>query len=566
MLTHLVIRDLAVIERLSLKLAPGLNVLTGKTGAGKSVVVDALDFLRGARRFRARVRAGASSGSVEGSFVPGPELALRLEAVLARHGLPFQGEVQLSRRLDASGRTRCTLQGRSVPRGALAEVGEQLIEICGQHESQGLRTPSAQLAALDRFAGLTAEVQRFGELHAERKRLAAQLAGLEQRRKELLRRRELVEYQLTELTECCLPDYLEMRRRVEEARSVAEVEGLVDEVRELLELGDGAASERLGWALKRVRTRVTVAPGCVEAWTRVEERLLHALDAVHDAFLAASDLVPSSTLDAGELDLASRQLEVIERLARKYGRRPEELEGLEQELRGELEEAERLEEQVPELQQELSDLTERTEAMAAALHEKRLAAANALEATLAEELAALGLPQARLTVGVTAAPLCASGSSRVELSFQANPGLCPAPLARAASGGELARVLLALRASTRTAEGVAVFDEIDAGAGGHEAERIGERLLRASRSAQVLCVTHWPQVAAFADAHWLAHKSSGPVTRTLVARIDDDARLEELSRMLGGDSGSARRHAAHLLEQAQSKGRVALEQAARSAA
>ena len=111
-----------------------------------------------------------------------------------------------------------------------------------------------------------------------------------------------------------------------------------------------------------------------------------------------------------------------------------------------------------------------------------------------------------------------------------------------------------------------MFDEIDAGAGGHEAERIGERLLRASRSAQVLCVTHWPQVAAFADAHWLAHKSSGPVTRTLVARIDDDARLEELSRMLGGDSGSARRHAAHLLEQAQSKGRVALELAARSAA
>lgn len=562
MLTHLVIRDLAVIEHLSLELAPGLNVLTGKTGAGKSVVVDALDFLRGARRFRARVRTGAAWGSVEGRFVPGPELAARLEAVLARHGLPFRGEVLLGRRLDASGRTRCTLQGQAVPRGVLAEVGELLVEICGQHESQGLRTPAAQLAALDRFAGLTADVQRFAELYAERKRVAARLAGVEQRRRELLRRRELVEYQLTELTECSLADYAEMRRRVEEARSAAEVEKLADEVRELLELGEGAASERIGWALKRVR----MARGGAEAWVRLEERLLGALDAVHEAFVAASDLVPSSTLDAIELDVASRQIEVIERLARKYGRRPEELEGLEQELREELEEAERLEARQPELQQELDDLVERTEAMAAALHEKRQAAASALEATLAEELVALGLPQARLTVEVTTAPLSPSGTSRVDLSFQANPGLCPAPLARAASGGELARVLLAVRASARIAEGVAVFDEIDAGAGGHEAERIGERLLRASRSAQVLCVTHWPQVAAFADAHWLVHKSSGPVAHTRVERIDGEARLEELSRMLGGDAGSARRHAVHLLEHARSPGRVALEVMARSAA
>src|SRR5690606_28786455 len=224
-----------------------------------------------------------------------------------------------------------------------------LVEICGQHESQGLRTPAAQLAALDRFAGLTADVQRFAELYAERKRVAARLAGVEQRRRELLRRRELVEYQLTELTECSLADYAEMRRRVEEARSAAEVEKLADEVRELLELGEGAASERIGWALKRVR----MARGGAEAWVRLEERLLGALDAVHEAFVAASDLVPSSTLDAIELDVASRQIEVIERLARKYGRRPEELEGREQELREELEEAERLEARQPELQQEL---------------------------------------------------------------------------------------------------------------------------------------------------------------------------------------------------------------------
>lgn len=206
-----------------------------------------------------------------------------------------------------------------------------------------------------------------------------------------------------------------------------------------------------------------------------------------------------------------------------------------------------LEEEIPELERAAAALREEAEKAAAALHERRARGARRLEDAVAQELALLCLPGAALGVQVQAAALSPSGATQVELQFSANPGHPAAPLGRVASGGELSRVLLALKVASRHGQGTAVFDEIDAGAGGHVAERIGERLRHAARSAQVICVTHWPQVAAFADAHWVVCKS-GAVAATRVRRVEGDERLDELSRMLGGRRRSARSHAAHLLE------------------
>jgi len=548
MLSHLTIRDLAVVEEACLELSPGLNVLTGETGAGKSVIVDALELLRGAPRPRARVREGAATGSVEAQFLPSPEARARLLPVLEKYDLGLHDELILGRRLEAGGRTRAYVQGRLVPRHVLAEVGEELVEICGQHESHSLRSAAAQLAALDRFAGLGAEVERFAAVYGSAKAAAARLDEAIERRRRAAARRDLVEFQLAELSSCAGFDYREGRRRLELADSAAQLEALAAEIQQLLEDGEGAAAERLGWLLKRTRLLAKDPAWATEPQLGVLEGcLLRALDGVQEASRVAAALMARECPDAGELDRLNQQLAEIERLARKHRRAPEELGSFAAELGEELTRFQDLEEEIPELERAAAALREEAEKAAAALHERRARGARRLEDAVAQELALLCLPGAALGVQVQAAALSPSGATQVELQFSANPGHPAAPLGRVASGGELSRVLLALKVASRHGQGTAVFDEIDAGAGGHVAERIGERLRHAARSAQVICVTHWPQVAAFADAHWVVCKS-GAVAATRVRRVEGDERLDELSRMLGGRRRSARSHAAHLLE------------------
>jgi DNA repair protein RecN (Recombination protein N) len=557
MLTHLTIRDLAVIEEASLEFGAGLNVLTGETGAGKSVIVDALELLRGVPRSRARVREGASSASVEAQFLPGPDAVAALVPLLEKYDLPWQDELVLARRIDVSGRTRSYVQGRLVPRQVLTEIGEQLIEICGQHESHALRSPGAQLAALDRFAGMTGAVDEFAVLYGALRSARARLEVLVQRRAELQARRELVEFQLGELAQCPRIDYLDSRQRVELARSVAELEGLAGEVAQLLTEGEDAVAARVAWLSKRAGLLLGgVDHAGDHELGRLQESLSALLDGVHDAVRAAAALAQRASLEPGELEQLEHQLAEIERLARKHRARPEELSQLEERLRGELDQTAHLEQEERGLRAEVEALHMRAEQSAARLHEARQSAARALERAVAEELGALCLAGASVELAVEPAPLSATGATQVTLRFSGSPGLPPAPLGRVASGGELSRVLLALKVASRHGTGTAVFDEIDAGAGGLVAERIGERLRHAALHAQVLCVTHWPQVAAHADAHLRVHKASvraagGVVARSSVERVEGERRVEELSRMLGGSGRSARGHAQHLLEVAQ---------------
>ncbi len=565
MITHLTIENLAVVEAASLELRPGLNVLTGETGAGKSVIVDALELLRGAQRSRARLRDGAASALVEAVFLPSRETRQRLASVFEKHDLPLEEEIILGRRLESSGRTRSYVQGRLVPLGVLSEVGEELVEICGQHESHKLRTPAAQLAALDAWGDLSAEVASFSQSYDEFRGVEVRLESLRARQAELERRRDFLSYQLSELSGASVSGYSEARRRLDAARGTAELWETCAEVVQVLADGDDAVQGRVAWLARRVGFlgggRAAAlredAEGAEASGAEVDGELgvlRDALGTIDDALsravVAARSLSAYGALESGELEAIEQTVSEVERLARKHRRRPEELETLALELGRELAELEGLEAELPRLELEVRERRAEVERVALLLHGARLEAARRLGAAITAELEALCFTGASLEVRVAQAALGALGVSAVELFFRANPGQAPAPLGRVASGGELSRVLLALRAVSRHGGGLSVFDEIDAGAGGHVAERIGERLRLAARSGQVLCVTHWPQVAAHADGHFVVQKSSGENTFSLVARVEGELRVDELSRMLGGSRASARSHASHLLSAA----------------
>jgi DNA repair protein RecN (Recombination protein N) len=270
-------------------------------------------------------------------------------------------------------------------------------------------------------------------------------------------------------------------------------------------------------------------------------------DALERAVRAARVLSMESAVEPGELEALEQLVDEAQRLAHKHRRRPDELATIVEGFERELADLESLETDVPRLELESVQRGAEVGKLAARLHEARVSAAARLGSAITGELEALCLTGATLDVRAFAAPLGPQGATSVELAFCPNPGQLPAPLGRIASGGELSRVLLALRVASRHAGGLAVFDEIDAGAGGHVAERIGERLRSAARSGQVLCVTHWPQVAAHAEAHFLVQKLGGENTVSRVARLQGEERLDELSRMLGGNRSSARSHAGHLL-------------------
>ncbi len=555
MLTHLTISNLAVVESASLELSPGLNVLTGETGAGKSVIVDALALLRGGARSRARVRDGASSALVEAQIVPSSELLERLAPIFERYDLKLEEEIIVSRRIETSGRTRSYVQGRLVPLSVLAELGEELVEICGQHESHAMRTPGAQLAALDRFGDLDALAGRFHEAYAKYRAAAERATSLRARQAELEKRRDFLEYQLEELGRVDLDDYAEARARLPLVRGASELRELCALVEETLSEGDDSLQSRLSFLSRRTNVAANAVRAHAGQDAPESDDLLgplrDALGVVDDALEAASrqaSLLASRTaFEPGELPELERRIDETERLAQKHRCQPEELARFKEKLALELGELSSVEAELPDLERAVTELERRAEKLAGELHEARRRAAKALGKAVHGELDALCLPGALLEVLVERTALGPQGASSVELSFRPNPGQASAPLGRIASGGELSRVLLALRVASRHMGGFAVFDEIDAGAGGHVAERIGERLRRASRSGQVLCVTHWPQVAAHADAHFLVRKHSKENTTSHVTRLDGAPRVDELSRMLGGSLLSARSHAADLL-------------------
>jgi DNA repair protein RecN (Recombination protein N) len=540
-LLELAVTNLAVIESARVRLAPGFTAVTGETGAGKSLVVDAVSLALGARAAADLVRTGAGAARVEAIFddpgsAPDDPLA---EALAAGDGLAI-----VAREVSAEGRSVARLNDRTVTVGSLAALGARLGEIHGQHDQQRLLAPEHQLALLDRSGGHAALVEAAAEAYRAWRATVARAVELVTDVHELARRTELLRHQVDEIERAALrPDedteVEEALRAATHAEAVAA--GAASAVRALRE--DDGALDGLRVALR-----------AIEGAAGLDARFAPLLDRAHAAAAEAEELARDAA-ELGErvdLDPASRQtleerLALIYDLRRKYGTSIPEVLRFGEEAAAELARLEDQEGLRERLRAEEGERRVELDAAAAALHDARAAAGKTLAERVNAELPALGLRGGAFDVALEPAEIGPTGGDRVTFTFAPNPGEPPRPLGRIASGGEASRLSLALKVVLAAADEtpLLVFDEVDAGIGGRNAAALGERLKALAAYHQVLCVTHLPQVAAYADAHLVVGKRvEGGRTYTEVRSLEPDERAAELAAMLGGESAGGEATAA----------------------
>lgn len=571
MLDFLRIRGLALLDDVALEFEPGMNVLTGETGAGKSIIVDALTLLRGGRGRAELVREGAEAARVEAQFTVRGRIGARLRPLLDEHALELEDDqLVVERRVKRTGRGRIALQSNLTTVSVLAEVGGELLEICSQHEHHSLTHVGHHLDLLDAYAELDAELAEYAEHYVAWRQLADRIADIRAREVERLQRADYLRFQIEELDRVApqVGEYEEARGRLALLREAGKLHEFASTTQQVLYESDDALAGRLGALLDRARR----LPRGSRALDEVVEQLEAAKIACEEASGAAARLADAIEFGPGELEQLEERLHELERLRRKHGGEVDELAERLEAMQAELAAIDSTEDQLGVLERDEAKHHARCLEWAERLHAARRDAAVGLGRAVEAELDALHMPGARIAVelhalgedeGVAGEPgvarLGPRGRDRAEIRFSANPGEPLAPLNRVASGGELSRVLLAVKSVLSNEQRVAtyVFDEVDAGVGGAVAEAIGLRLRRAAADHQVLCITHLPQIAAFADAHFRVQKSlvEGR-TVTKVVRLDDDERIEELARMLGGKklTASAREHARALLEHAREQG------------
>ncbi|MCU0724992.1 MAG: DNA repair protein RecN [Planctomycetes bacterium] len=545
MLAELRIRDLLLIADLSLSFSPGFNVLTGETGAGKSLIAQAVSLLLGRRAEGELVRRGAETAEVEGLFVVADEPAVR-ERLLAA-GLPASDELLVRRVIPADGRQRCFLNGRLASLPLLAELARDLASFAGQHEHLALLEPSRQRDILDDFGRLAADREEMARLHAAAVEASGRLSDLREREKDRAQRLDWLLFRLREIEALApAPDELDtLAREIERLRHLGflllTARRAVDELYER----DGAVFERLG-ALARDLRRAVEHDGTFggPAGTVEEAAALIAEVARGLRDYGAGEETAPERLD----ELAGRRA-ALEALVRKHGMPLPEILASKEGLATEAAELARFPEALSEAEATLARALSASRHRAEALTEARRRAGGKLAKAVTAELRDLAMPGAAFRVDLRAearepGPL---GFDVVEFSVALNPGEGAHPLRTTASGGELSRLMLALRRALAGVGpvGTHVFDEVDAGIGGAQAALVGRKLREVSSHHQVLCITHLPQIAGLADEHFLVAKLVGDGrTATTVRRLTADERVEEIARMLGGETLTDRTRAA----------------------
>jgi DNA repair protein RecN (Recombination protein N) len=551
MLTHLQIRDFAIIDAVELELRPGLTVLTGETGAGKSILVDALQLLAGGRAGSEVVRHGAERAEVSATF----ELSKaprELKQWIEEQSLSGP-ELIVRRVVGSDGRSRAYLNGQSVPVQLLREAGNILIDIHGQHEFQSLTRSAAQRELLDGYGSLTALVGQVGIAYRVWLELLNRTLELESKARDRDAKLELLRYQVQELQALQLkPD--EAGALAEEQARLANRGRLAGGAQAALgELYDGeqlSAHALISRALASLRTLASLDGKLGAVLPMLEEAAIHVREAARELEHYGESL----DIDAARQEEVERRLAAVEELARKHRVTPAELPGHSQKLHGELEALERTDTDLALLRKELAAALQSYQTQARELSGKRMAAARMLARDISARMQKLGMSGGRFEADVTQngnSDPTQHGIDQIEFRVTANPGSPPRALAKVASGGELARLSLAVQVSCAAEEArCMVFDEVDAGIGGAVAEIVGRELRALGGRGQVLCVTHLPQVASQAHHHLRVTKlTDGRTTRTTLTELTADDRIEELARMLGGIevSTKAREHARDML-------------------
>jgi len=558
MLKLLRVNNIALIPSLEIDLGPGLTLLTGETGAGKSILIDALGLLLGNRASAELIRTGEDRAVVE-AVVEGPELAPFLE----EHGLPAEdGDVVLRREVQAEGKGRATINGALVPVSMLRDLSPRIARIHGQHEPQGLLDPETHMDLLDRHAGLVSDGERVAGLYRTLRDVETAIEALRRGRQEGERRREMLEFQAGEIEKARLsPGEEEGLRQDKTIQGNADrLAALTSQAYALLYEDEEAVATRLGQAYRKVEELAGIDP---RFSPHLESRKA-VMGQVEDLALALRDYRESIDVSPGRLDEIETRLALIDRLKKKYGETVEEILEFGRRCRGELDDLTSPAERQAELEATRKAAARAYFAAAKDISTKRRAAAKDLEKRVTAALGELAMNKTRFKVQFDPdiPPANADdpsswserGIENAELLLSPNPGEDLKPLAKIASGGELSRILLALNsvASLDDAGKTLVFDEVDAGIGGGVAEVLGRKLKAIAARHQVLCVTHLPQVASFADRHYAVRKRvDRGRTVTEVKLLGADERVEEVARMLGGETvtETARRHAREMVKQ-----------------
>jgi DNA repair protein RecN (Recombination protein N) len=535
MLSRLSIRDIVLIERLDIDFAPGLSVLTGETGAGKSILLDALSLALGARGDASLVRHGAAQGQVSAVFDVPRNHPARL--LLSENALDDDGDIILRRVQTADGRTRVFVNDQPSSVTLMRDIGRALVEIHGQHDDRALVDASAHRDLLDSFGGLLGEVRACGEAWRHWRDGEQALARHRAKVEAAAREADYLRAAVAELAQLD-PQPGEETELAEIRTAMMRAEKIASEVQDAQDVLSGPQSPlpQLASLLRRLQRKAGEAPGLLDDVVSSLDEAMLSLDAAQSAVEAA---MRATEYDPQRLEKAEERLFALRAASRKHNVQVDDLAQLRDTMAADLADLDAGEERLRLLEKQAAAARDAYDAVASRLSELRKGAALALQKAVMAELPALKLERAEFIVEISSEPdsRMEEGTDQVEFWVRTNPGTRPGPMMKVASGGELSRFLLALKVALadRGSAPTLVFDEIDTGVGGAVADAIGQRLARLSTRVQVLSVTHAPQVAARANTHFLISKSGGTErVSTGIAEMDRGARQEEIARMLAG--------------------------------
>ena len=535
MLSSLQIENVAVIQKAEVHFKPGLNVLTGETGAGKSILIDSINAILGNRTSKDLVRTGASKAVIRAAFEQVPDAVLNS---LEKAGYERSDALMLSREITAEGKSTCRINGMPATASVLRELCGGLININGQHDSVGLLNPARHLGILDDYAQNDAEFQEYYVLYRELVRIKRELDAMITDEAEKQRKIDLLSYQVQEIEDAGLTageeQTLESRRKI-----LANASAIRDKIAQSYALlsGDDESSgavDLLGEASHAIDTAAQLDDALAAASSQL-------LDLYYNAKDVAADLIgrlDSYDTNDAELDEIEQRLDLIYKLKRKYGDTVEDVIEFGQNAREELERIQSSQERHDHLQAEKRHLYTLAREKAEALTQTRLHAFEALNKRISGTLDFLNMPGVRMTLRHTRGPLASHGQDSIEFYISTNPGEAPKPLAKIASGGELSRITLAIKNAMADKDAVptVIYDEIDSGVSGKAAGRIGEVLRQSAQGHQILCITHTAQIAALADCHLLIQKNvANDRTYTEIHPLDEEGRVEALARLISGD-------------------------------
>ena len=532
MLSLLHIENIAVIEQAEISFDKGFNILTGETGAGKSIVIDAISAILGERAYRDMIRTGATKASVRAVFTDVPAFPWFEE-----NGVEHDAETVVQREIYLDGKNICRVNGALVSVSILRKLGVQLINIHGQHDSATLFDEGNHLSFLDAFADDAKLMEDYAEKYASVVQLQAQIRKMTMDEGEKLRRMETLRFQIEDISKAELQigedDELESRRKL-----LQNAEKLSDGVNAAVEcLYGGDDSDGATTLLAEAERELSRLGRFTDAFSQLHEKVADLMYQVQDAAEELRDARDDLSYSAGELDAIEARLDVIHKLRRKYGATCEEILAYLEQAKAELDQIEFSDDHLEKLKRKLEKAENEAWSAAVELRKCRQEAAVRLSARILEELSQLDMPRVQFECAFTELELTASGADGVAFYMSANAGEALKPMSKVASGGELARIMLAMKNVLAEKDQVStlIFDEVDTGVSGRAAQKVAVKLRSVAQHKQVLCVTHLPQLAALADTHLLiAKEERSGRTYTTVTPLDVDGRKQELARIIGG--------------------------------